>query len=289
MTEISVRDIKVICEDNYQLAATIFKPTQNIKGAVLIGPATGIKRQFYANFAQFLAKNGFAVLTYDNRGIGDSLYGSVKDSKASLQCWGQLDQPAALDELMKCFPKTHYHLVGHSAGGQLFGLLPNAKQLKSIFNYACSSGRLWNMRLSHQLKAHFFMNFFIPTSNALFGHTKAQWVGMGEPLPKQVAKQWQTWCNGSGYVKMAFNKSIEQHYYEELTTPSMWVNATDDDIANDANVQDMLKVCPKLSAQTLTLKPEDYDLTEIGHMKFFSRKSQALWKLPLEWLEKHSA
>ncbi len=288
MSQVEIKHIKITCKDNFLLAASVFKPADSIKGAVLIGPATGIKRYFYANFAAYLADNGFAVLTYDNRGISESLHGNIRDCKASLQCWGELDQPAALDKLIELFPESSYHLIGHSAGGQLFGLLPNADKLSSIFNYACSSGRLWNMRLIHQLKAHLFMNVFIPVSNAIFGHTKAQWLGMGEPLPKLVAKQWQTWCNGRGYVQMAFNKTINTHFYDELTIPSMWVNATDDDIANDANVQDMLAVSPNLQAKTLTLKPSDYGLTEIGHMKFFSRKSQSLWDIPLIWLENQS-
>jgi predicted alpha/beta hydrolase len=67
----------------------------------------------------------------------------------------------------------------------------------------------------------------------------------------------------------------------------MWVNALDDEIAIDANVEDMLNVFTKISAEKLTLSADDYALDEIGHMKFFSRKSQVLWIHALSWLEKH--
>lgn len=284
----SIEDTMVSCADGYMLAASIYTPKTNYKGAILIGPATGIKRQFYTGISAYLAENGFAVLTYDNRGIAESLHGEVKQSDATLQSWGELDQPAALSYLIKCFPNTTYHLLGHSAGGQLFGLFPSAQQLSSVFNYACSSGSLSNMAKRHLGQAHFFMNFFIPVSNAIFGYTKADWVGMGEPLPKRVAQQWQEWCNGSGYVKMGFNKTIDKHYFDSLTLPSMWVNSTDDAIANNTNVLDMINVFPNITAERKTLHPADYGLKEIGHMKFFSRKSQSLWKLPLSWFEKHS-
>jgi predicted alpha/beta hydrolase len=280
-------DIKITCADQLLLAATSFTPKQAMKGAILIAPATGIKRQFYANFATHLAKHGYGVVTFDNRGIGESLVGTVNHCNASLQCWGEQDLPAALKQLQQSFPDTRYHLVGHSAGGQLVGLMPNANEFSSIFNYGCSSGSLRNMHLSHQLKAHFFMNFFIPMSNALFGHTKSQWVDMGEPLPKNVAKQWQAWCNGSSYVKMAFGKTIHTHYYDELETPSMWVNATDDNIANIKNRDDMLSVFKKLPANKLTISAKDHGLDEIGHMKFFSRKSEVLWAYALNWLAAH--
>lgn len=288
MTDFSKREININCEDGYLIAATVYEPKRKIVGAVLIGPATGIKRQFYDAFACFLAENGFAILTYDNRGIGGSLNIDVKAHPASLQCWGLLDQPAAINELMTLFPNTRYHLVGHSAGGQLFGLAENAKQLTSIFNFASSSGRLSNMRVKDQFKSHFFMNLFIPVSNLLFGFTKSHWLGMGEPLPKQVAKQWQTWCNGGGYVKTAFGKTIETHFFDEMTMPSLWVNATDDFIATDKNVQDMISVSPNMQAETLTLDPKDHGIKEIGHMKFFSRKSQTLWTVALDWLNTHS-
>jgi predicted alpha/beta hydrolase len=278
---------KIMCVDRFAIAATIYSPNKDVKGAILIGPATGIKRQFYANFASFLAENGYGVITFDNRGIGDSLVGSVSDSDASLQCWGQKDMPAVFEQLKKSFPNTKYHLIGHSAGGQLVGLMDNAMDLTSLFNFACSSGQLKNMTGLYSLKAHFCMNLFIPLSNIIFGHTKSQWLGMGEPLPKAVAQQWRAWCNSQGYVKAAFGKTVHNHLYDDLSIPSMWVNSTDDDIAIDANVKDMLTVFTKLNPETLTLSPSDYSLNEIGHMKFFSRKSQALWFHALNWLERN--
>lgn len=287
MSNVYITESKIICADNVALAATTYSPKKPLKGAVLIGPATGIKRQFYANFATFIAEAGYGVITFDNRGIGGSLLSEIKNSDTSLQCWGEKDMPAVLEQLKTAFPSTKYHLIGHSAGGQLVGLMHNAQELSSIFNVACSSGQLKNMAPLHSIKAHFFMNFFIPLNNALFGYTKTQWVGMGEPLPKAVAQQWREWCNSEGYVKAAFGKTIHHHLYDDLTTPSMWVNATDDDIAINANVDDMLSVFTKLSAQRLTLSPHDYALDEIGHMKFFSRKSQVLWSHASNWLADH--
>ena len=66
----------------------------------------------------------------------------------------------------------------------------------------------------------------------------------------------------------------------------MWVNATDDDIAVNENIADMLTVYKKITADTLTLSPQENGLSEIGHMKFFSRKSRPLWQHVLNWLEK---
>ena len=131
------------------------------------------------------------------------------------------------------------------------------------------------------------MNIFIPLNNFILGFTNAQWVGMGEPLPKKVAQQWAQWCSGKGYVKTAFGKSIKQHWYNSLDLPSIWLNARDDNIATNKNVNDMLEVFTKLNAKKLTLDPKDYGIKEIGHMKFFSKKNIILWKLALDWLKKN--
>jgi predicted alpha/beta hydrolase len=281
-----IENFEISCSDNTNISATLYTPIKTSKAAVMIAPATGIKQEFYANFAKCLAENDFAVMTYDNRGIGRSLQGKLKKNKTSLQSWGQIDMPAVLDELKKRYPDSKYHLIGHSAGGQLVGLMPNSHDFSSMFNVACSSGRIANMKMPFFIQAHFFMNVVIPLSNLVFGYTKSQWVGMGEPLPKKVAQQWAKWCNGQGYVKTAFGKSIHKHNYDTLDFPSMWLNAIDDQIAINENVDDMLEVFPKLKAERLTLNPQKYGLKEIGHMKFFSRKNKVLWELALKWLEK---
>ncbi|MCW8090921.1 alpha/beta hydrolase family protein [Alteromonas sp. ASW11-130] len=272
------------CPDGAVLAGDLFVPSHS-RGGVVIGSATGIKRQFYQPFAQFLADNGFSVLTFDYRGIGDSLSKSVSDCDATLIKWGEIDLTAALNHLKSRAPNRPLFLVGHSAGGQLAGLMRNAHDLCAMFNVGSSSGSLHNMRFSYQLKAHFFMNMFIPLSNLLFGHTKAQWVGIGEPLPPGVAKQWRRWCNGQGYVKTSFGKEITRHLYDELTLPAKWVVAEDDDIACEKNVREMMSVYSKAANTLEILQPSQWQLKRIGHMKFFSRQSAALWQLPIEFFQ----
>lgn len=275
-------DIK--CADGYKLSAMLFEP-DHLKAAVMIAPATGIKKTFYYSFASFLAENGYGVICFDNRGIGASGDGSISKSEASLVSWGKLDMTAALETLKSNFPNTDYHLIGHSAGGQLVGLMDNAMDLKSVFNIACSSGCLRNMEYPFRLKAVFFMNYFIPFSNLLFGHTKSHWVNMGEPLPKKVAAQWSEWCNGEGYVKVELDKAVLKHNYDTLMFPSQWLYATDDDIANYKNVKDMIRVFPRIDAEIIPLKPADLGYKHIGHMGFFSSKKKDLWRYAVDWLE----
>ena len=250
-----------------------------------MAPATGIKRGFYHAFSSYLASHGFGVLAFENRGIGESCNLTLDEGNPSLVSWGQLDMTAALDELIRQFPEQSYHLVGHSAGGQLFGLMQNAPQFSSVFNFACSSGSLQGIEYPFKPQAWFFLKIYIPFCNAVFGHTKSQWVGMGEPLPKQVAAEWSRWCLGTGYVKNELGNLTMEHYYETLAIPTLWIHASDDPIANSKDVEDMISVFPNLLVERRCLKPADWGYRNIGHMKFFSSKRKELWTLALDWLE----
>ena len=286
--KVDQQSLIITCSDQQTLAGTLFQASESsLKGAVMIAPATGIKQTYYYHFARWLAEHRYCVITYDNRGIGASLVGKVKNSTASLQDWGELDMPAVLDTLIKHAPNVKHHLVGHSAGGQLAGLMHNASGLSSMFNYACSTGNLSQMNFPFKLSAWYFMNIFIPLNNLFFGYTKSQWVGMGESLPKAAAQQWAHWCNGSGYVKTDFGKSITTHNYDNLAAPALWVHATDDDIANHANVLEMKNVYTKSEASIISLNPAEAGINSIGHMGYFRRSCDKLWPMALEWFEKH--
>lgn len=281
--------LSIMTERNQPLAATVYRPQHTTKAAVMIAPATGIKRQFYHHFATYLATCGFGVLTFDNEGIGESLSTELSKCDASLISWGRHDLPAVLDALQDEFDDTTYHIIGHSAGGQLIGLMPNYQTVQSVFNVACSSGQIKNMDMPYKLKAMGFMDAFIPLSNLVLGYTPADKIGMGEPLPRGVARQWREWCNGAGYIKTAFGHSIHTHFYDELSMPALWLGFSDDDIANSDNIDDMIRVFTKMPAKKRFYTPQDFGLSHIGHMRYFSRrtheKAPALWQMAVDWLE----
>ena len=285
-----IYSLSIMTDRNRALAATVYRPKDEVKTAVMIAPATGIKRQFYHNFATYLAASGFGVLTFDNEGIGESLNSDLSKCDASLISWGRHDMPAVLDTLQDEFPDATYHLIGHSAGGQLIGLMPNYQAIASVFNVACSSGQIKNMDMPYKLKAIGFMDAFIPLTNLTFGYTPADKIGMGEPLPRSVARQWREWCNGAGYIETAFGKSIHTHFYDEIDMPALWLGFSDDEIANSKNIDDMIRIFSKMPVEKRFFEPEEFGLNSIGHMRYFSSKTNAkapqLWQMAVDWLAK---
>ena len=288
ITQTEAYSLSIMTDRNQALAATVYRPKTPVKTAIMIAPATGIKRQFYHNFAIYLAEHGFGVLTFDNEGIGESLSTDLAKCDASLISWGRHDMPAVLDALQDEFTDATYHLIGHSAGGQLIGLMPNSQSIASVFNVACSSGRIKNMDMPYKLKAIGFMEAFIPLTNLTLGYTPSDKIGMGEPLPRGVARQWREWCNGAGYIKTAFGKSIHTHFYDEIDMPALWLGFSDDEIANSENMDDMIRVFTKMPAEKRFLDPKDFGVSSIGHMRYFSSRTNAkapkLWQMAVDWL-----
>src|SRR5580693_1768134 len=72
LDDVFIDDITFPAVDDYALGATLFLPRGAKQHAVLINSATAVPRKIYRKFAGYLAGRGFAVLTYDYRGIGDS-------------------------------------------------------------------------------------------------------------------------------------------------------------------------------------------------------------------------
>lgn len=270
--------------DDAALSGTLFLP-ESPKALVLVCAATGIRQQFYWSFAEWLATQGFGVMAFDYRGIGASLgVSSVRESKARKQDWGTHDMPAALDYLVDRFPDMPVHLVGHSAGGQLVGLMPNYQHLSSIVTVSSSSGYFRKIALKQRLFATVFLKIYIPLLAFVLGYVPARWIGWGEDLPRNVALQWADWCTKPGYIENAFGKEITEHFYNEIDVPMLWLTATDDPIVTPANVDDMLRLLKSAPVTRRRINPADFSLQQIGHADFFRKRNARLWPIITDWM-----
>ena len=126
-----MRKIMIYAEDGYPLGALFGEPEGSPMGTIIISAATGVRKEFYINFSKFLIENGYSVLIYDYRGIGESAPDDIRTSHAFMHEWGTQDMNAVLDYLVNERLTEHPSLV-HSIVAQLVGLLTNKDQTKSI-------------------------------------------------------------------------------------------------------------------------------------------------------------
>jgi len=282
MTSTTGTVVKFNAADGERLSGHFFEASQ-CKGAVLLAGATGVKQQFYFKFCQWLNSCGYSVLTFDYRGIGESLNQPIKECKARKQDWGELDMPAALDWISLKVAGAPVHLIGHSAGGQLAGLLPNYAKLSSIVQVASSTGFVGKISMPDRILAFTLLAIYGPICAKIFGYVPVKLLGWGEDLPSGIARQWSQWCLSPGYVANGFGKEIKEHHFNEISQPILAISATDDAIATQPNVDAVLSLYPHAKIKQLRLNPSDYGLKQIGHVDFFRSKSHSLWPLVSEW------
>lgn len=268
----------ISCKDGYQLAAQYYPASDATKPfPILICPATGITKGFYHSFAEWLNQQGYKVLSFDFRGIGQSLHGALKNSNASINDWGLLDIPTAIETLLNRAQAKQVIILGHSAGGQLLGINPNHQKVAKVVAIAGSTGHVKGLKGKTKLLAPLMFNVIFPISSAIKGYGATQFIGMGENLPKNVAKQWAEFCSQPGYVMNAIGKSIFADYHQEIVCPITSIWASDDEIATQANVKDLLRLYPNAQTNLIELKPQQYGYKQIGHMLMFKKSHQKLW------------
>lgn len=277
--------LEVLCADGQRLQAHFFTARGERQALpVLLSPATGVKQHFYWRFADWLAGHGYEVMVFDYRGIGLSLEGKLAASAAQLVDWGRQDQVAALQYLLQRSGAEQAVLVGHSAGGQMIGLLPNHERIARLVGVAASTGWFGGMRPAFALKARLGLRLLVPLGTQILGYAPTSWLGLGENLPAGVARQWGQWCAAGGYATNAVRRQAAPDFHAQVRTPITVLYASDDDIANTATVQDLLRTLPAAASTAHQVHPHEHGLRGIGHLDWFRQSHQALWPLMLNAL-----
>ena len=274
--------LAIHCVDGQRLQGHFFAargPAQALP--VLVAPATGVRQQFYWRFADWLAGQGHAVLVFDYRGIGLSRDGPLAGSAAELVDWARQDQVAALQALLVRTGAAQAALVGHSAGGQMIGLLPNHERIARLVGVAASSGWFGGLRPGYAWKARLAFGMLLPLVTRLKGYAPTSWFGLGEDLPSGVGLQWVQWCRAGGYATNGVLRQGARDFHAQVRTPMTVLHADDDDIATPATVHDLLRTLPSAPRAFLQVRPGDHGLRHIGHLDWFRQSHQALWPMLL--------
>lgn len=272
----------VTCADGQRLQAHWFGARGEVHPhPVLISPATGVRQQFYWRFADWLASQGHHVMVFDYRGIGLSLDRPLAGHPAQLVEWGQQDQVAAIQAVLQRSGATQLVLVGHSAGAQMIGLLPNHHRVARLVGMAASTGWFGGMRTAFALKAKLGLGVLVPLATVFKGYAPTSLFGLGENLPAAVGRQWGQWCAAGGYATNAVRHHGAADFHADVTTPITVFHATDDDIATSATVQDLLRTLPAAPHTVHTVHPADHGLRHIGHLDWFRQSHRGLWPMVL--------
>ena len=282
-----MKRIQVETVENYEIGATQFAPHEPNGQAVLIGAATGVKQQFYYNFAAFLARNGFHAYTYDYCGIGLSQTGALKSNPATYRSWAQVDFPAMVGHLEANHPGGKLHLIGHSFGGNCLGLSEAGKKFTGILTVASQHGYWKTFPPNRHTEMRFLFRVVMPLATRWFGYFPGRKLGYGEDLPPGVAADWSKVILGEkGFVGLADGAD---NFYPHIKQKMLMISIDDDWMACRAAV-DALAVAAFGSANITRrhITPAEIGAEKIGHLDFFRKKFEPnLWQIALEWLRQN--
>lgn len=280
--------VDMVCHDGQMLRGHYIRASGDREGLpVLLSPATGVKQHFYLRFARWLATQGHDVLVFDYRGIGLSLQGPLAKCSATLADWGQRDQVCALNWLLARTGAEQVVLLGHSAGGQMIGLLPNHQRVARLVGVAASTGWFKGMRPMFALRARLGLRVLVPLGIRLKGYAPTSALGLGENLPSEVGRQWGQWCAAGGYATNAVRHRPEEDFHAQVRTPVTVLYAEDDDIATAATVADLLRTLPAAPSQAFRVAPAEHGLQSLGHLDWFRQSHRRVWPLIARAVQGH--
>ena len=271
-------------KDGLELHGILFN-NESPKAIIQLNSATAVLKEFYISFASALQENGFAVLLYEYRGIGESKPKSgLKNCDYEYTDWARLDMAAALNFCKSTFPEIPLLWLGHSVGGQMIGLVPELEnKIKAMLTINTGSGFGGNMNFKNRMRNILFFEIIRPISILIYGFGKLKMLGMMEDIPKNIYNDWRNWCSVPEYFfHPKFNKKIEGiSGFNSLNFPIEAFTAMDDEIATRKNIQSFWKnVSSKFHINFHWLDPKDYGIQSIGHFDLFRKKNKkTLWPL----------
>lgn len=281
--------ITIRAEDGFELAGRRFSPAGKPRGVVVLSNAMGVKQDFYIPFAQFLAEQGYAALTFDYRGSGAStperFKRTLRGFEADLFTWAGRDYNAALRAAKSWQPDVPLLVVGHSLGGQLPGLLPDRQLIDGIVTVASGSG-YWKRNSPQTRRFVWFMWYFaVPLYTRLFGYFPGKKVKKVGDLPKGVIFQWAQWCKSPHYVVDRKGNPIRDGY-DQIRAPILALSFTDDEMMSRWSIDSMHDKYRNAPVERRYIAPQDVQAKRVGHFGFFRPEfRETLWRQALEWME----
>jgi predicted alpha/beta hydrolase len=278
------RSLRIPARDGFKLAATLFEPSgrwnQGKDTLVLISPATAAPRGYYDAFARFLSDRGFAVLTYDYRGMGESRPRSLRGFRAAMHEWGEEDLAGVIAWAVRHVQPSRLLGIGHSVGGQLVGLAENNERFDALMTVASQSGWYGHWPESARRSLAFRWRVSVPLLSRVFGYVPGS-LGIKEDLPGGVAREWAAWCSKPGFL-------LEGHPerragFERFDRPILAWSFEDDHFAPRPAVEWLLRLYGNAPVE------HRHRPGEVGHFGFFRERFRAtLWQEAADWLAGHA-
>lgn len=288
--EVISRPLQIVTTDGVTLAGTWFLPGPGVSepiAAVVIACGGGIPARRYRRFAYFLAAKGFAALTFDYRGIGQSRKGSLHGLNAGAEHWGVLDFGAALATAKAAYPDLPLEAVAHSIGSLLVGGAPDAPRLARLVFFAPHTGYYGDYRPRWRWLLFLTWHVMMPIVTKIVGYFPGRALRLGEDLPYRFALDWAGRRRPDLLATPAdqhrFGAILER--FPEVRAKALAISVSDDAFAPPEAGRRLLLSYPNVSATYAIIHPAMLGRRRLGHFAFLRRNiGKFFWERSLAWL-----
>ena len=277
----------IITEDGYNITAIILAPpVHNPKAVIQFHSGTVTKKEFYLKLATYLVAQNFIVVLFDYRGVGESKPKSLKSFDMSIADWGRYDATAVTKWIRAKYPDLSLHLIAHSMGGQIYGLMENWHVFDKVILLTTSSGNFNKFSpSSYKWKIKWPAILLFPLLLRVFGYIPGS-VGVGEDWPKGVANDWIKNSRMNGMMPKYLHNKIGQSFYQQINRKITAWYFPDDPMSTPDTVKELALSYPNATLNIKTIHPSDVALERVGHFGLFKKKAEAnLWPMLLDEIE----
>jgi predicted alpha/beta hydrolase len=251
---------------------------------VIINAATSVRCRHYTRFADYLHANGFDIITYDYRGIGESRPASMKGLRASWSDWGALDFEAMLKRAQREFPGQPIDVVAHSFGGCAAGLGASGPVIRRVVTVGAQFAYWRDYAPAHRWRMFGKWHLVMPVLTLLCGYFPGKRLGWLEDTPAGVVRDWST--STARYEKRPSGQDLHVKTFAAVKAQILAISISDDPYGTIPAIERLLGYFTDSRKTHLRIAPEDIDQTEVGHFAFFRSAYQAtLWPIALSWLQ----
>ncbi|MBP6299028.1 MAG: alpha/beta fold hydrolase [Arenimonas sp.] len=270
--------IQVASDD--ELIAHLFPAsTETRRGrSVIVGPATAVAQTYYIKFCTYLAEQGFDVLSFDFRSVGQSMNRAIRDyNNVGFSDWAEHDYPAVIDFMHTQFPNQPLYVVGHSVGGWMPGATRASHRIDGILGVAALSAYWPLMARPHRYGHWLTWKTLVPITTALLGYWPG-WAGLTHDLPAKLGREFAQWAQSPDFVFDATQFDARNHAANFKGHLHLY-QISDDAWGTPAAVSALQGHYPNAKSNVMeTLRPDDFNAKTIGHLSFFrSAHRDTLW------------
>jgi predicted alpha/beta hydrolase len=281
--------LEIVAADGFRLGAVLYARAGDAspEHAAVFNAGGGLSSLRYRHFLRFLAAEGIPVLAYDYRGVGMSRPPRWRGFDAGIEDWCEFDHVAAIEALRARYPRAHLASVSHSIGCLIAAAAPNAGTLHQMVFIAPHTGYWGDYLQPWRWPMALMWHAIMPAAASVVGYFPASRLGLGDDLPRRVARQWAARRTPDYRPGAAggdpTRETVALDRLARLTVPALVISISDDAFAPEIAVRRFLMGLPVMPLVRRVIDARTCGRA-VGHYGIFRRTHARLWNVVARFL-----